>query len=68
MARRQWPDQSGHFGGKADRCLRREKAQQAEQQNFYAEAGIGLLQAEQARVRSREQLTRLLGLWGEQLD
>ncbi|UTH38370.1 TolC family protein [Pseudomonas sp. KHPS1] len=44
------------------------KLQQAEQQNFYAEAGIGLLQAEQARVRSREQLTRLLGLWGEQLD
>ncbi|MBZ9664784.1 TolC family protein [Pseudomonas sp. LMG 31766] len=44
------------------------KLQQVEQQAFYAEAGIGLLQAEQARVRSRERLTRLLGLWGEQLD
>ncbi|PKM32575.1 MAG: RND transporter, partial [Gammaproteobacteria bacterium HGW-Gammaproteobacteria-12] len=44
------------------------KLQQAEQQTFYAEAGIGLIHAEQARVRSREQLTRLLGLWGEQLD
>lgn len=42
------------------------KLQQAEQQGFYAEAGIGLLRAEQVRVRSRERLTRLLGLWGEQ--
>ncbi|MGP0173693.1 TolC family protein [Pseudomonas sp. NCHU5208] len=43
------------------------KLQQAEQQSFYAEAGIALLRAEQARVSSRERLTRLLGLWGEQL-
>lgn len=43
------------------------KLQQAEQQSFYAEAGIALLRAEQGRVSSRERLTRLLGLWGEQL-
>lgn len=43
------------------------KLQQAEQQTFYAEAGIALLRAEQARVASRERLTRLFGLWGEQI-
>ncbi|MFY1021139.1 TolC family protein [Ectopseudomonas khazarica] len=43
------------------------KLQQAEQQGFYAEAGIAVLRAEHARVASRERLTRLLGLWGEQI-
>lgn len=43
------------------------KLQQAQEQSFYAEAGLGLIRAEQARVQSREQLTRLLGLWGEQI-
>jgi outer membrane protein TolC len=43
------------------------KLQQAQQQSFYAEAALSLLHAEQARVRSREQLSRLLGLWGEQV-
>ncbi|SDH12770.1 Outer membrane protein TolC [Pseudomonas benzenivorans] len=43
------------------------KLQQAQEQSFYAEAGLGLIRAEQARLQSREQLTRLLGLWGEQL-
>lgn len=42
--------------------------QQAEQQSFYADAGLNLIRAQQARVQSREQLTRLLGLWGEQID
>ncbi|WP_220805011.1 TolC family protein [Pseudomonas sp. NCCP-436] len=44
------------------------RLQQAEQQSFYAEVGISLIQAEQIRMRSREQLARLLGLWGGQLD
>jgi outer membrane protein TolC len=43
------------------------KLQQAQEQSFYAEAGLGLIRAEQARLQSREQLTRLLGLWGEQI-
>lgn len=43
------------------------KLQQAQEQSFYAEAGLGLIRAEQARVQNREQLTRLLGLWGEQI-
>ena len=43
------------------------KLQHAQEQSFYAEAGLGLIRAEQVRLQSREQLTRLLGLWGEQI-
>jgi len=42
--------------------------QQAQQQSFYAEAALGLIHAERTRVQSREQLARLLGLWGEQIS
>lgn len=42
--------------------------QQAHQQNFYAEAALGLLQAERERTASREALIRTLGLWGDQLE
>lgn len=42
--------------------------QQAQEQSFYADAGLNLIRADQARVQAREQLTRLLGLWGEQID
>jgi outer membrane protein TolC len=42
--------------------------QQAQEQSFYADAGLNLIRAEQARVQAREQLTRLLGLWGEQIE
>ena len=42
--------------------------QQAQEQSFYADAGLNLIRAEQARVQAREQLTRLLGVWGEQID
>jgi outer membrane protein TolC len=44
------------------------KLQQAQEQSFYADAGLNLIRAEQARAQTREQLTRLLGLWGEQID
>ena len=40
------------------------KLQQAREQGFYADAALGLARAEQARGAAREQLTRLLGLWG----
>jgi outer membrane protein TolC len=43
------------------------RLQQAREQGFYQEAGLELIRAEQQRVQSREQLTRLLGLWGEQI-
>ncbi|MDY7579075.1 TolC family protein [Herbaspirillum sp. RTI4] len=42
------------------------KLQQAREQGFYADAALGSARAEQASVASREQLTRLLGLWGQQ--
>ncbi|SCW65541.1 Outer membrane protein TolC [Pseudomonas peli] len=42
--------------------------QRAQEQSFYADAGLNLIRAEQARMQSREQLIRLLGLWGEQIE
>ncbi|WP_341887959.1 TolC family protein [Variovorax sp. YR752] len=42
------------------------KLQQAREQSFYAEAALGLAQAEQAQRATRERLIRLLGLWGAQ--
>ena len=42
------------------------RLQQAREQGFYNDAGLQLIRAEQVRVQTREQLTRLLGLWGEQ--
>ncbi len=42
------------------------RLQQAREQGFYADAALNVARAEQARVRTREALTRLLGLWGEQ--
>ncbi|MCY7388255.1 MAG: TolC family protein, partial [Burkholderiales bacterium] len=42
------------------------RLQQAREQGFYADAALNVARAEQAGVRSREALTRLLGLWGAQ--
>ncbi len=42
------------------------KLQQAQEQSFYADAALSLARAEQLQGASREQLTRLLGLWGAQ--
>jgi outer membrane protein TolC len=44
------------------------KLQQAREQSFQADAALGLAQAQQAQRAARERLTRLLGLWGAQLD
>jgi outer membrane protein TolC len=40
--------------------------QRAREQAFYADAALGVARAEQAERAAREQLTRLLGLWGAQ--
>lgn len=40
--------------------------QRAREQAFYADAALGVARAEQAERAAREQLTRLLGLWGTQ--
>ena len=42
------------------------RLQQAREQGFHADAALNVARAEQARGRSREALTRLLGLWGTQ--
>ncbi len=42
------------------------KLQQAHEQSFYADAALNLARAEQARGATRERLTRLMGLWGQQ--
>lgn len=41
------------------------KLDQAREQVFYAEATAQLARARQAAIAEREQLTRLMGLWGE---
>jgi len=40
---------------------------QAREQSFYADAALNLARAQRARDSARERLTRLMGLWGEQI-
>jgi outer membrane protein TolC len=40
---------------------------QAREQSFYADAALNLARASRARDSARERLTRLMGLWGEQI-
>ena len=42
------------------------KLQRAREQGFYADAALNLARAQQAQRATRERLTRLMGLWGEQ--
>jgi outer membrane protein TolC len=44
------------------------KLQRAREQGFYADAALNLARAGQAQRSTRERLTRLLGLWGAQLQ
>jgi outer membrane protein TolC len=44
------------------------KLQQAREQAFYADAALSLARAQQQQRAARERLTRLLGLWGGQLQ
>jgi outer membrane protein TolC len=44
------------------------KLQRAREQQFHANATLRLAQAQQAQRSTRERLTRLLGLWGTQVD
>lgn len=43
------------------------KLQQAREQSFYADATLQLARADHNATASREQLTRLMGLWGNQV-
>ena len=42
------------------------KLQQAREHGFFADAALNLARAQQTQVATRERLTRLMGLWGEQ--
>lgn len=44
------------------------KLAQAKEQSFYADATVQAARARQSAVSSREQLTRLMGLWGKQIE
>ena len=44
------------------------KLNQAREQGFYADAALNVARAEQTHTMAREQFTRLLGLWGEQMQ
>lgn len=44
------------------------KLQQAREHGFFSEAVLNAARAEAARIATRERLTRLLGLWGQQTD
>ena len=44
------------------------KLSQAREQGFYADAALNFARAAQNQVATREKLTRLLGLWGEDLS
>ncbi len=44
------------------------KLQQAREQSFYADATTNLVRAERVRAATREKLTRLLGLYGPQVN
>jgi outer membrane protein TolC len=39
---------------------------QAREQGFYADAALGYARAKQSRINAYEQLTKLMGLWGQQ--
>jgi outer membrane protein TolC len=43
------------------------KLNQAREQGFYADAVLNLARAQQTQTSAREALTRLMGLWGEQI-
>ncbi len=44
------------------------KLNQAREQGFYADAALNVARAAQAQTVAREQFTRLLGLWGAQIQ
>ena len=44
------------------------KLSQAREQGFYADAALNMARAAQNQVRTREKLTRLMGLWGDDIQ
>lgn len=59
-------DAGAELAGRLAQAGNYNKLQQAREQGFFAEAALNLARAEQAQTRSKEKLTRLMGLWGAQ--
>lgn len=59
-------DAGAELAGRLTQAGNYNKLQQAREQGFFAEAALNLVRAEQAHTRSKEKLTRLMGLWGPQ--
>ncbi|MCH8618722.1 TolC family protein [Undibacterium sp. TS12] len=59
-------DAGAELAGRLAQAGNYNKLQQAREQGFFAEATLNLARAEQAQTRSKEKLTRLMGLWGPQ--
>jgi outer membrane protein TolC len=58
-------DSSAELARRMARVGNWNKLSQAREQGFYADAALNLARAAQNQVSTREKLTRLLGLWGE---
>jgi len=59
-------DAGAELAGRMAQAGNYNKLQQAREQGFFAEAALNLARAELAQTRSREKLTRLMGIWGAQ--
>ena len=58
-------DSSAELARRMARVGNWNKLSQAREQGFYADAALNLARATQNQVSTREKLTRLLGLWGD---
>ena len=61
-------DSSAELARRMARVGNWSKLAQAREQGFYADAALNLARATQNQVSTREKLTRLLGLWGEDIQ
>ena len=59
-------DAGAELAGRLAQAGNYNKLQQAREQGFFADAALNLARAVQAQTRSKEKLTRLMGLWGPQ--
>jgi Outer membrane efflux protein len=63
---KQAADASNELARRMEQVGNFNKLQRAREQVFFADASLNLARAEQAQRATRERLTRLLGLWGDQ--
>ena len=63
---KQAADASNELARRMEQVGNFNKLQRAREQVFFADASLNLARAEQAQLATRERLTRLLGVWGDQ--